>query len=76
MITERLMAVWRTPNGAEVGRVSQGVMLDPSTRRPVAVYYAQSVGLPRQGCPRFACAKTKVEAAIAAAGIRAVSALV
>lgn len=75
MSNERIMAVWRAPNGAEVGRVSQAVALDPATRRPVAVYYAQSVGLPRQGCPRFTCAKTKVEAALAASGIRASVAL-
>lgn len=76
MTHERLMAVWRAPNGAEVGRVSQGVALDPATRRPVAVYFAQSVGLPREGCPRFTCAKSKVEAALAAAGIQASGALV
>lgn len=76
MIAERLMAVWHASNGAEVGRVSQGIARDPATGRPTSVYYAQSIGLPRQGCPRFACAKTKVEAAIAAAGIRASGALV
>lgn len=69
------MAVWRLPDGREVGRVSQGVALDP-VGRSAAVYYAQAVGLPRQPCPRFACAKTKVEEALARGRLRATASLV
>ena len=71
---ERPMAVWRLPNGREVGRVSQGVALDGSGR-PAAVYFAQAQGLPKEPCPRFACAKTKVETALMALGLPATGVL-
>jgi hypothetical protein len=53
-----------------VGQISQGVARGENGQ-PEAVYFAEAVGLPASGCPRFACAKKKVEGALLAAGIKA-----
>jgi len=66
----RRMAVWVDGAGRVVGQVSQGVRCD-AAGRPAAVYVATAVGLLPDACPRFACAKTKVENALAQAGVPA-----
>lgn len=64
------MVRWIDGLGRLVGRVSQGAVRDASGR-PVAVYFAEAIGMATSNCPRFACAKTKVENALVEAGIRA-----
>ncbi len=66
----RRMAVWVDAAGRVVGQISQGVGRD-ETGRVVAVYWASAVGLLADACPRFACAKTKVENALVEAGVNA-----
>lgn len=64
------MATWVDGARRVVGHVSQGVGRG-ADGRPAAVYWAEAVGLPADPCPRFACAKKKVEGALLAAGVRA-----
>lgn len=64
------MAVWVDGAGRIVGQISQGVGRD-QTGRVVAVYWASAVGLLADPCPRFACARTKVENALIEAGVDA-----
>lgn len=64
------MAAWVDGRGRVVGQVSQGVGRGEDGRL-AAVYFAEAVGLPVSGCPRFTCAKKKVEDALLAAGIEA-----
>lgn len=64
------MAAWVDSRGRVVGQVSQGVARGEDGQ-PEAVYFAEAVGLPASGCPRFTCAKKKVEDALKAAKIRA-----
>jgi len=65
----RRMAVWTDPHGRIVGQISQGVQRTHEGWMPM--YVAEAVGLATEPCPRFACAKRKVEAALLAAGIQA-----
>jgi len=66
----RLMATWVDARGRVVGKISQGI---ERTRlgQPVAVYVAEAVGLPADPCPRFECARKKVEGALLVARIKA-----
>lgn len=66
----RRMAVWVDAAGRVVGQISQGVRRNEDGL-VVAVYWASAVGLIADACPRFACAKTKVENALIEAGVRA-----
>lgn len=65
----KLMALWTDSRGRVVGQISQSVQRTHEGWMPV--YIAEAVGLVTEPCPRFACAKRKVEAALLAAGIRA-----
>lgn len=64
------MAAWVDGYGRVVGQISQGVQRGKNGQ-PEAVYFAEAVGLPASGCPRFECAKKKVTDALKAARIRA-----
>jgi hypothetical protein len=66
----RRMATWVDGANRVVGQISQGVQRGAGGR-PEAVYVAEAIGLPAGGCPRFACAKKKVEGALLVAGVRA-----
>ncbi len=63
----RRMAVWTDANNRVVGQIHQGVQRTAEGWMPV--YFAEAVGLVTEPCPRFACAKRKVEGALLAAGI-------
>jgi len=66
----RLMVTWIDGARRVVGQVSQGVVSD-AMGRMVAVYIAEAIGMPTSNCPRFTCAKSKVESALVEAGVRA-----
>jgi len=64
------MVTWVNSRRQVVGHVSQGVRYG-ANGLPMTVYVAEAVGLAADTCPRFACAKKKVEGALLVAGVRA-----
>jgi hypothetical protein len=63
------MAIWTDSHGRIVGQISQSAQRTHEGLKPV--YLAEAVGLETEPCPRFACAKRMVEAALLAAEIQA-----
>lgn len=64
------MFVWVAPDGRVVGEVRQGTV-GLSGGRAAAIYEARAMQMVPEQCPRFMCAKNKVEEQLRRLGISA-----